>query len=118
MAEILERKPVRTWLKERKTIIERPKLVDVLERAGFGLFGQAVELPPGVSPEQAIEVVASSEWARKLAEGVCGPKYAGFTPGTREFEQCVYNVSHKVAARVLGLTWPPPLAPAVPRRRR
>jgi intein/homing endonuclease len=51
----------------------------------------------------------------------CGPGYAGFTPGTPEFERCVYNVSHRVAARVLGLSWTPPAAPPAPtppRRRR
>jgi len=115
MAEILERKPIRTWLKERRTIIERPKLVDFLESSS--LFGQ-VTLPTGVTPEEAIEVVARSDWARKLAEGVCGPKYAGFSPGTREFDRCVYNVSHKVAARVLGLSWPTPTAVTPTKRRR
>ena len=112
MSEIIQK--IKNYLRERETLIPRPKLVDFFEG---NIFGQT--LPPGVTPEQAIEVVARSEWARKLAEGVCGPKYVGYTPGTPEFETCVHNVSHKVAARVLGLSWPP--APAVPtptRRRR
>ena len=112
MAEIL--KDVKRFLRERETLVPRPKLVDLL---GESLFGQ-VGLPPGVKPEDAIETVARSAWARNLAEGVCGPGYAGFTPGTPEFESCVYNVSHRVAARVLGLTWTPPPTPPTRRRRR
>jgi len=112
MSEIIQK--IKNYLRERETLIPRPKLVDFFEG---NIFGQ-ITLPPGVTPEQAIEVVARSEWARKLAEGVCGPKYAGFAPGTPEFETCVRNVSHKVAARVLGLSWPAPAVPTPTRRRR
>jgi len=119
LAEVLERKPIRTYLKERETLIPRKKLIDILgiDPEFFGVFEQ----PPivdAVSPANAIEVVAGSSWAKGLAEGVCGPGYAGFTPGTPEFDRCVYNVSHRVAARVLGMTWaPPPTPPVVPPRR-
>jgi hypothetical protein len=118
MTEILKKKPVLTYLRERETLIPRPKIVELI---GGQLLGQEVGLPPGVSPEAAIETIARSAWAHGLAEGVCGPGYAGFTPGSPEFDTCVYNVSHRVAARVLGLTWTPPAAPptpAPPRRRR
>jgi len=122
MATVLDRKPVRTYLKERETLVPRKKLTDILgiDPSLFG-FEQVPPIPPivdTVSPANAIEVVAASSWARGLAEGVCGPGYAGFTPGTPEFERCVYNVSHKVAARVLGMAWvPPPAPPVVPPRR-
>jgi len=121
LSTVLGRKPVRTYLKERETLIPRKKIVDVLGIDPDLTFAQIPPVPPVVDrvrPEEAIEVVASSSWARGLAEGVCGPGYAGFSPGTPEFERCVYNVSHKVAARVLGMIWAPPLAPPVvpPRR--
>jgi hypothetical protein len=119
MAEVLERKPFRTYLKERETLIPRKKLVDV-----FGIDPLVFEQGPvvdAVSAANAIEVVAGSSWARGLAEGVCGPGYAGFSPDTPEFNRCVYNVSHRVAARVLGMTWSPtppaPPPPRPPRRR-
>jgi hypothetical protein len=112
MPEILN--SIKKFLKERETLIPRPKAVDLL---GEPLLGQ-IELPPGISPSDAVETVARSAWARGLAEGVCGAKYAGFTPGTPEYETCVYNVSHKVAARVLGLTWPLPPTPPPRRPRR
>jgi len=123
MAAVLERKVIRTYLKERETLIPRKKLVDVLDiDPNFLSFEQIPPVPSVVDrvrPEEAIEVVAASSWARGLAEGVCGPGYAGFAPGTPEFERCVYNVSHKVAARVLGMTWvPPPAPPVVPPARR
>ena len=117
MSKVLGNTPIRNFLKERETLIPRPKIVGLV---GERLLGQAVELPPGVTPEAAVETVARSAWARGLAEGVCGPGYAGFMPGSPEFAYCVHNVSHKVAARVLGLTWvPPPTPPVVrpPRRR-
>jgi hypothetical protein len=114
---ILKEGPIRRFIKERETLIPRKKLVELV---GGQLLGQEVGLPPGVSPEAAIETIARSAWAHGLAEGVCGPGYAGFTPGSPEFDACVYNVSHRVAARVLGLTWTPPAAAptAAPRRRR
>jgi len=113
----LEKRPLRTFIQERETLIPRKKLVDILEV--FGIELTQVPLPANVRPEQAVEVVAGSSWARGLAEGVCGPGYAGFSPGTPEFERCVFNVSHKVAAGTLGIPWTPPTgAPAPARRRR
>jgi len=112
MAEVLERKPVRSYLKEREPLIPRPKIIDLLEP---GLRFAQVD---AVAPSEAIEVVAGSSWARGLAEGVCGPGYAGFNPGTREFDSCVYHISHKVAARILGMTWAPPTPPVPPPARR
>jgi hypothetical protein len=66
MVDILKEKPLRKFLKERETLIPRPKLIDLL---GESLLGQEVGLPPGVSPEAAIETIARSAWARGLAEG-------------------------------------------------
>jgi len=120
MAGILDRKPARTFLREREPLIPRRKLVGILGIDPDLTFAQVPPILDRVRPEEAIEVVAQSSWARGLAEGVCGPGYAGFVPGTPEFERCVYNVSHKVAARTLGMTWtPPPVAPPPrpPRRR-
>ena len=62
--------------------------------------------------------VVHNTWARGIAEGVCGPGYAGFVAGSTEWQACVYNVSHRVAARTLGLSWTPPTTPpSRPRRR-
>ena len=117
---VFEESPILKFLRERETLIPRPKLAElfgsILGKLQ-GLQGQAA-LPPGVTSEQAIEIVANSAWARNLAEGVCGSKYVGFTPGTPEYERCVYNVSHRVAAAVLGLPWSPPPTPIERRRRR
>jgi len=114
---VLARKPVRTYLKEREPLIPRPKVIDILNIDVLDL-AQVPAAIDTVSPANAIEVVAGSTWARGLAEGVCGPGYAGFSPGTSEFDSCVFHVSHKVAARVLGMTWTPPPAPPPARRPR
>jgi len=134
LAEVFDRKPIRTFLKEREPLIPRKKLVDImgidpgyLARADYFTNLVFEQVPPPapppivdrVRPEEAIEVMAGSRWAHGLAEGVCGPGYVGLTPGTVEYERCVYNVSHKVAAKALGMVWTPPPAPPVrpPRRR-
>jgi len=111
VTEVLERQPVRTYLKEREPLIPRSKIIDVLN---LDLRFAQIPAIDTVSPANAIEVVAGSSWARGLAEGVCGLGYAGFSPGTAEFDRCVYHVSHKVAARVLGMTWTPPPTPPAP----
>jgi len=118
LAKVLEGKPVRKFLKEREPLIPHKKLIDLINIDGLLVGREAPPLPKGVSREEAIEVVAGSAWARGLAEGVCGGKYAGFEPGTTEFKTCVYNLRHRVAARVLGYTWvPPPMPPIRPSRR-
>jgi hypothetical protein len=103
--------PVRTFLREREPLLPHKRLIEI-----FGhTFAQKIE---GIRPEQALEVVATTTWAKGLAQGVCGPGYAGFTPGTPEYDSCVYNVSHKVAAGTLGMSWTPPPMPApLPTRR-
>jgi len=133
MATVSDRKPVRTYLKEREPLVPHKKLVDILgidlgDLSRINYFTDLVlqQVPPAppplvdrVRPEDALEVMAASSWAHGLAEGVCGPGYVGLTPGTREYERCVYNVSHKVAAKAIGMVWtPPPAPPAVPPPRR
>jgi len=120
VAEVFRRKPIITYLTEREPLLPRPKIIDFLSLDELRSFAQ-IPAVDTVRPEAAIEVVASSSWARGLAEGVCGLGYAGFAPGTPEFDRCVYHVSHKVAARTLGMAWTPPPTPptaAPPRRPR
>ena len=119
MSDIFNRQPARSFLRERETYVPRKKLVDIIERSSpLTHYAEPMPLPAGVRPEQAIEVVAGGTWARGIAEGVCGPGYAGFTQGSTEWQACVYNVSHRVAARTLGLSWNPPTTPPTRPRRR
>jgi len=117
VATVLDRKPVRTYLKERETLVPRKKLVDIFGIDPDFLRFEQVPAIDRVSRADAIEVIAASKWARGLAEGVCGPGYVGLTPGTPEYERCVYTVSHRVAERVTPTAIPPPAVPP-PRRRR
>jgi len=117
MATVLDRKPVRTYLKERETLVPRKKLVDIFGIDPDFLHFEQVPVVDRVRREDAIEVIAASKWARSLAEGVCGPAYVGLTPGTPEYERCVYTVSHRVAEKVTPAAIPPPAVPP-PRRRR
>jgi len=79
-------------------------------------YTEPVPLPEGVSTEAAVEVVARSSWATELAKGVCGKSYAGLKEGSKEWYDCLQNVSHRVAARSLGLSWPLASVPT-PRKR-
>ncbi len=118
MAEVLERKPIRTYLKEREPLIPRKKIVDILNIDPADFLHFQVPLIDRIRREDAVEVIAASTWARSLAEGVCGPGYVGLTPGTPEYERCIYTVSHRVAEKVAPAALPPPVAPPRPPRRR
>jgi len=116
MATVLDHKPIRTYLKEREPLVPRKKLVDILGiDPDFLRFEQVPAVIDRVRREDAVEVIAASKWARSLAEGVCGPGYVGLTPGTPEYERCVYTVSHRVAEKVTPTALPPPAVPP-PRR--
>lgn len=52
-------------------------------------------LPPGVTIEQAGEVVAATPWALHLAEGVA--RKAGLKEGSRAYQQFVTGYSKAVA---------------------
>ena len=52
-----------------------------------------------VSREEAIETVASTEWAQNWADGMC--RMAGLTPGTEEYKQCFDKLTTKVAKEVI-----------------
>jgi len=81
----------------RMGLLERIRLRILGLRARMRL---AAVLPPGVTEEEAIELVASSDWARNWAEGIA--KLAGLKPGTKEFEEQVERLSKFVARRFLG----------------
>jgi len=107
----LEHKPIRTYLRERETLIPHKKLVDILGiDPDFLRFEQAPVIDR-IARADAVEVIAASKWAHSLAEGVCGPGYVGLTPGTPEYERCVYTVSHRVAEKVTPTALPPPAVP-------
>ena len=92
---ILKAKPLRSWLKEREPLIgSRDKLL-------FGIPRTSPDpLPAGVTPQQAVEAVESTSWAKGLAEGVCAA--TGLTGESLEI--CVTNYKRKVALGALGLT--------------
>lgn len=83
-----------------KLLKELSQRVRLFPRLRARLQGQ-VELPPGVTPEEAVEVIARTPWARGWAEGIA--KLAGYKPGTPEYEETVDRLSHFVAKRLLGL---------------
>lgn len=52
-------------------------------------------LPPGVTTEQAVEVIGATPWARRLAEGQA--RKGGLRPGTRVWNEFVANYTRAVS---------------------
>jgi len=94
--EILKRKPIRSLLSKRPTIILKEPLVVAL-----GLDPPEVELPPGVTEEEAVATIAATPWAKGWGEGIA--KLAGYTPSTPEYHAQVDRLSKFVARRMLGV---------------
>lgn len=94
--EILKRKPIRSVLRKRPTIILERPLVQLL-----GLDPPEVALPPGVTEEEAVAVIAGTPWAKGWGEGIA--KLAGYTPSTPEYHEQVDRLSKFVARRLLGI---------------
>ena len=89
-------KPLRTALSKRPTLILEKPLVELL-----GLDPPQVVLPPGVTEEQAVAIMATTSWAKNWAEGIA--KLAGFKPSTPRYHTQVKRLSEFVARRFLGL---------------
>jgi len=90
--------PVRKALESRPTFVLDEPLVKKLGLDPQKFRGQG--LPPGVTYDEAVEVVKGTEWAQGLAKGMC-TKMFGATPGTPEYDRCVARVSDRVARGVL-----------------
>lgn len=110
MSEVLEKQPIRSWLRERECLIPRPKLIDMISSTKHA----AIPLPPGISAKDAVDLVAETSWAKNLAAGICS-KLAGLT-GTA-YDRCVANASKRVAMGLLGVT-PEEYAATARKRRR
>jgi len=94
---ILDRKtPILDALKRRPTFI----LDEPLVRKFNPISGQ-VALPPGITREEAIEVVAGTEWATNLAAGWLKKFFPELTPGTPEYERKRAEISRVVAAGII-----------------
>ena len=97
MGQIFEKwpKPIRKILQNRPTLILEEPLVVTL-----GLDPPA-ELPPGVTREEAIEVIAGSAWAQNLATGWLKAFMPDLRPGTPEYEEAHKRIARRVAEGVL-----------------
>jgi len=96
---ILDRKtPVLDALKRRQTFILNEPLVKKFNPV---FSAQAAPLPPGISREEAIEVVASSEWAQNLSAGWLRKFFPELTPGTPEYERKKAEIARTVAAGIV-----------------
>lgn len=99
--------PLMTRIARVKRVDEiRPGIYEVvlaipIEPAFPEAFGQAAPLPPGVSREEAIEIVSKSEWAQNLAAGWLRAFMPELKPGTPEYEGKKNEIAKRVAAGVV-----------------
>lgn len=89
--QVREKGPLRMWIEDLRRRYGR-------RSAHFSL--QAA-LPPGVTREEAIEVVASSEWAQNLAAGWLRRFFPEMRPGTPEYEKKKWEIARAVAAGIV-----------------
>jgi len=59
-----------------------------------------VELPPGVTMEQAIQIVKQTDWVQNTARGLV-TKLFGVSPADPRYEEFVDRVSEKLAIGIL-----------------
>ena len=57
-------------------------------------------LPPGITMEQATDVIAATPWARRLAEGQA--RKGGLQPGSRTYEKFVTEYARAVSQGMAG----------------
>lgn len=62
----MREKPLRAWLQDRQTLIPRPKLITGLSKRTV----PPIELPAGVTREEAVSAIAGTNWARGIATGI------------------------------------------------
>lgn len=55
--------------------------------------------PHPISREEAISIVAQTEWAQNWAKSMC--RLAGLTPTHPDYESCVERLSRRVAEKVI-----------------
>ena len=97
--DVLREKPLRTWLQERKTLIPRQKLVTGLSKYTV----PPIELPAGVSRDEAVSAIAGSTWARGIAQGIADK--GGLSGRSRE--EFIERFSHQVADGLVSSSYLP-----------
>lgn len=82
--------PVRKFLSERKTVVERPKLF------ANPIMGQYIT--DTITKEMAIKATSESRWAQEWSEGML--RLAGVSPGEPDYEKRKKELARKVAERM------------------
>lgn len=85
--------PVMSFLSERKTVVLDEPLIVKLG------IDPPQELPPGITKEAAVELIAGTPWAMGAGEGVA--RKLGLTPDTPEFRAAAYNWAKALAEGML-----------------
>lgn len=97
--DFLKEKPLRTWLQERKTLVPRQKLISGLMKYTV----PPIELPAGVSRDEAVSAIAGSTWARGIAQGIADK---GGLSG-RPRDDFIERFAHQVADGLVSSSYLP-----------
>ena len=103
----MREKPVRTWLEERQTLIPRAKLITSFT----GRTVPPIDLPAGVTRDQAVEAIAGTTWARGIAQGIADK--GGLSGVARE--DFIERFAQQVAEGIVTSSYLPAIITPVPR---
>jgi len=99
--DFLREKPLRSWLENRETLVPRAKLISSLSKRAV----PPIELPAGVSREDAIEAIAGTNWARGIAQGLADKGGLSGTPR----DHFIDRFAHQVAEGIVTSSYIPEL---------
>jgi len=105
--DIIREKPIRSWLESRETLIPRPKLVTSFTKHVV----PPIELPVGVTREEAVEAVAGTTWARGIAQGIADK--GGLSGSPRD--DFIQRFAHQVAEGIVTSSYLPAILTPAPR---
>lgn len=89
--------PFRRWLARRETWIKRPKF---FKNPSSNPNGILIDTRT-ISREEAINVIARSEWAQNLATGWLKAFVPDLMPGTPKYEEAKWRIARRVSAGVI-----------------
>ena len=103
----MREKPVRSWLETRQTIIPRPKLINSFTKHGV----PPIDLPAGISRDEAVEAIAGTTWARGIAQGIADK--GGLAGSARD--DFIQRFAHQVAEGIVTSSYLPAIIATAPR---
>jgi len=105
--DLIREKPIRSWLEGRETLFPRPKLVTSFTKH----IVQPIELPAGITREDAVEAIAGTTWARGIAQGIADK--GGLSGSARD--DFILRFARQVSEGIVSSSYLPAIITPAPR---